>query len=85
VNVQHSITALFVASASLGWEPSQLQGRRGVANVDEDTTRLGFALSYLPQKNWMVSLSYDYDRVSSDEAARDLQRQRVGLSGNYSF
>jgi predicted porin len=85
LNIQHSVTALIVASGSLGWEPSQLQGRRGIANIDENTTRIGFALSYLPRKNWTISLSYDYDNVSSDDAARDLRRERVGLSGNYSF
>jgi predicted porin len=85
VNVQHSFTALIVGSASLGWEPSQLQGRRGITNIDENTTRFGVALSYLPRKNWSISVSYDYDRVSSDDAARDLRRNRAGLSSTYSF
>lgn len=85
VNVQHSLSALIVASASVGWEPSQLQGRRTFANIDEDTTRLGVALSYLPRKNWSISASFDYDRVSSDDAARNLRRNRAGLSSTYSF
>lgn len=85
LNAQHSLSALVVASASLGWEPSQLQGRRGFANLDETTTRAGVALSYLPRKNWSISVSYDYDRVNSDDAARNLRRNRAGLSSTYSF
>jgi len=85
LNAQHSLSALVVASASLGWEPSQLQGRRGFANLDETTTRAGVALSYLPRKNWSISVSYDYDRVNSDDAARNLRRNRAGLRSTYSF
>jgi hypothetical protein len=85
LNIQHAITPMITASGSIGWEPSQLQGRAGVADVDEDTSRFGFALSYLPQKNWSVSLTYDYDRVSSDDPARNMKRERVGVTGSYSF
>jgi len=85
LNVQHSVTALIVASTSLGWEPAQLQGRRGVANVDENTSRVGFALTYLLRPNWGLSATYDHDRVNSDDAARDLRRERVGVNSTYSF
>lgn len=85
VNLQHSITALIVGSASLGYEPSQLQGRRGFADVDEDTTRLGAALSYLPTKDWTISATYDYDRVNSDDPARGMKRSRVALNASHTF
>jgi len=85
VNVQHSITALIVASGSLAYEPSQLQGRVGEVNIDERTSRAGLALSYLPGKNWTVTASYDYDRVRSDLASREMRRTRTGLSGTYRF
>jgi hypothetical protein len=85
LNIQHALTPFITASASIGWEPSQLQGRAGIADLDEDTDRFGFALTYLPRKNWSVSLTYDYDKVNSDDPARDLKRERVGLSTNYSF
>ncbi len=85
VNVQHSVTALIVASASVSFEPSTLQGRRGISNVDERTVRTGGALSYLPSKNWTISGSADYDRTRSDEGTRNLSRKRVGLSASYSF
>jgi hypothetical protein len=85
VNVQHALTGLITASGSIDWEPSQLQGRRGLPNVDENTTRLGLALTYLPNKNWAISASYDYDKVSSDDAARELDRNRAGLTARYSF
>ena len=84
-NVQHYLTPLIVASGSATFEPSVLQGRRGQANVDEDTVRLGAALSYVPNQKWTVALSYDYDRVDSDDAPRNLRRERVGLNAIYSF
>jgi len=85
VSVQHYLTALIVASGSVTYESSVLQGRRGRSNVDEDTTRLGGALSYLPTKNWTVSANYDLDKVSSGERSRELLRHRFGVSANYSF
>ena len=84
-NVQHAITALIVGSGSITYEPSVLQGRRGQADVDEHTIRFGAALSYLPTPRWTVSLSYDYDHVDSEIAARDLRRQRIALTANYLF
>lgn len=83
LNLQHRVTALITASASVTFEPSQLQGRRGVANVDEDTTRAGVALSYLAGRNWLLSATYDYDRVSSDNPVRGLRRDRVGISATF--
>ncbi len=85
VNVQHAVTALIAASGSIDYEPSQLQGRRGTADVHETTTRFGVALSYLPTKNWTVSVSYDYDNVSSGDASRIQTRNREGLTAKYSF
>ncbi|MBI5381963.1 MAG: outer membrane beta-barrel protein [Opitutae bacterium] len=85
VNVQHALTPLIVASGSLNYEPSLLQGRRGQRNADETTVRFGAALSYLPTKNWTLSASYDYDRVRSDDAGREMLRNRAGLSAAYAF
>lgn len=84
-NVQHSLTALIVASGSLTYEPATLQGRRGNADISESAVRGGAALSYLPTKNWTLSTSYDYDRVRSDDAARNLRRERVALSAIFTF
>lgn len=85
VNVQHRVTALIVASGSLTYEPSQLQGRRGQRNVAEDTTRAGVGLNYLPDKNWTISANYDIDRVTSSLPGRALRRGRVGASASYAF
>jgi hypothetical protein len=85
VNVQHTIRPLLIASGSFTYEPAVLQGRRGFANVPEDTYRSGVSLSYLPTKQWTVSFSYDNDHVNSGEAARDLDRNRVGVNGSYAF
>lgn len=84
-NIQHSLTRLIVASGSLTVEPSKLQGRRGQADIDEDTFRFGAALSYLPTKNWTLSFSYDYDRVDSEDAPRNLRRERIALNAIYTF
>lgn len=85
VNVQHAVSALVVASASLDYEPAVLEARRGFANANEDTTRAGLALTWLPTKNWSLTASYDYDRVSSDVKSRELTRHRTGLDATYSF
>lgn len=85
VSLQHQLTALIVASASVAYEPGELKGRRGFASIDEKTTRLGAALSYLPTKNWTVSASYDFDRVRSDDPFRSSRRERVGLNATYAF
>ena len=85
INVQHAVSALVVASGSVTYGPSQLQGRLGHANVDETTTRLGFALTYLPTKNWQATASFDYDDVNSDDPSRGQNRERGGLSATYTF
>lgn len=85
VNVQHALSALIVASGSITYEPSTLQGRDAQVNVDERTTRFGLALTYLPTKNWSVAGTFDNDRVSSDLASRSMSRRRYGLNAAYSF
>lgn len=85
VNLQHSLSPLMVASASYTYEPSELQGRRGVANADETTQRAGLALTWLPTPHWSFSANYDYDDVSSEAPGRDQNRERYGVSAAYQF
>lgn len=85
VNVEHHVTALIVASGSLTYEPAELQGRRGQKDIEEDTVRFGGAINYLPNKNWVISGSYDHDRVWSGINARELTRNRFGLHATYTF
>ncbi|HZP61225.1 MAG TPA: outer membrane beta-barrel protein, partial [Opitutaceae bacterium] len=85
LNLQHAVSALVIASASVDYEPAVLEARRGFRNANEDTTRAGLALTYLPTKNWTITVSYDYDRVSSDVKSRELTRHRTGLTATYSF
>lgn len=84
-SVQHSVTAMIVASLMVSYEPATLQGRRGQVSIDENTLRTGAAVSYVPTKNWVASASLDYDRVRSDDRFRGLTRTRVGASATYSF
>jgi hypothetical protein len=84
-NIQHHVTPLIVASGSIDYEPAQLMGRRGQSNINEDTIRTGVAGSYLVGKKWTLSLNFDYDRVNSDDPARNLDRKRVGLNADYTF
>lgn len=85
VNLQHAFSALIVGSASMDYEPAKLIGRPGQADVEEDTTHAGVALSYLPTKNWTISASYDYDFVDSQLSYRGMNRSRYGLSGTVVF
>jgi hypothetical protein len=86
VNLEHRVTPLIVASGSITYEPAELQGRRGVTvDIDEDTTRFGLGLNWLPNKNWMVGASLDVDRVSSGDRNREQDRTRFGVNARYSF
>jgi len=85
-NLQHALSPLVTASGSVTYAPAVLQGRPGVhANINEDTTRLGLALSWLPDKNWTISATYDYDHVESDDPNRAQDRTRYGLSARMAF
>jgi hypothetical protein len=83
--MQHSFTALIVGSSTVIFEPSQLQGKRGVPNLSETTFRGGVTLSYLPSARWTIAFSYDYDHVRSEEAARQMVRHRTGLNATCAF
>lgn len=86
LNFEHKLTALIVASGSFTYEPAQLQGRRGVtADIDEDTTRAGLGVNWLPNKNWLVGATLALDRVSSDDSSRRQDRTRFGVNARYSF
>jgi hypothetical protein len=89
VSVQHAFTPLIVGSASIDYEPATLQARPGRTppgtNIEESTRRAGVAITYLPRNNWLISVTFDYDRVSSDDPSRTTQRQRVGVNAAYTF
>ncbi len=86
VNVQHFLTPMVAASTSVNYEPASLQGRSGISpNRDEDTIRAGFALTYVARRNWSVSTTFDYDRVTSEDPARELKRTRTGVAARYAF
>ncbi len=84
-NVQHAFTARIVGSASIDYEPATLEGRPSFYNISEDTTHAGAAVSYLPNRNWTVTLSYDYDFVDSGLYYRGLNRSRTGLAATLVF
>lgn len=85
VNLQHPVSAAFVLSASLTYEPSELQGRAPQGDVEENTTRLGLGVSWRPTKNWTITGNYDHDEVDSDLADRSQDRDRIGVSARYTF
>ena len=85
VNVQHRLSGLVTASASVSYEPSQLQARTGFSDLDETVVRTGAAVSWTPNKNWIVSATLDLDRVDSDDASRGQDRARVGVAAKFSF
>jgi len=84
-NIQHSFSPLIVGSASIDYEPATLNGRPGQANVTEDSTHAGLALTYLPTKNWTVTASYDYDFIDSGINYRGMNRSRLGVSATVVF
>ncbi|WP_438479016.1 outer membrane beta-barrel protein [Oleiharenicola lentus] len=84
-NVQHRLTGTLSASGSLTYEPSQLQGRGLQADLDETTTRFGLGLAWQPNKNFTLAGTYDFDDVNSDDANREQNRSRFGVSAHYTF
>jgi hypothetical protein len=84
-NLQHPLSAAIIVSASVTYEPSQLQGKGLQADVDETTTRLGLGISWQPTKNWTISGNYDRDEVDSDLADRGQSRDRLGVSARFTF
>jgi len=86
LNLQQAIMPKLIATSSINWEPSRLHGRRGVRpDQNETNARAGLALIYQPAKTWSVSLSFDYDKIESDDVSRKLVRHRTGLSARYVF
>lgn len=86
LNWQQVLTPKFVLTGSVTWEPSRLHGRLGVrADQDETNGQFGAALVYRPTRRISVSLTADYDRVTSDDRFRALKRTRAGLSAKYVF
>jgi hypothetical protein len=85
VNIQHAVTAVIVASASVEYVPATLLGRPGQVNVPEDSTHAGLALTYLPARSWKITASYDYDFVDSGYSYRGMNRQQIGLRATVIF
>jgi hypothetical protein len=85
-NVQHVLTPKFVATTSLSWEPTRLNGRPGASpDLDETNTRAGCALIYRLGPRWTLSGTLDRDEVDSDDPGRILKRTRAGLSARCVF
>ncbi len=86
VNVQHALTAQVFGSMLYNVEPSVLKGRATVVpDRDEVTQRIGFALTYRPARHWTVAGTVDFDITASDDANRDLERERIGIDVRYAF
>ena len=83
--VQHHLSPLVIASSSLTYESSTLQGRRGQVNLNESATRFGVALTWQPTKNWDVSATFDRDHTTSDDVNRKQDRTRYGVGAKFSF
>lgn len=85
VNLQQQLSPLITASGSVTYSPAELLGRTGNPSINEDTTRFGVALSWLPNKNWTVSATYDLDHIASDDPNRSQDRTRIGVSARVMF
>ncbi len=85
VTVQHAFTPLIVGSTSVTYAPAKLQGRSGLPDVSETTTRIGFALTYLPTKNWELTATFDYDNIDSGDPGRQQRRERGGVSATFTY
>lgn len=84
-NVQHRLSGPLTLSSSFTLEPDKLLGRAGQADIDETVLRFGLGLTWAPAPNWSVTANYDRDHVGSDDASRDQERNRYGVSARFSF
>lgn len=85
INAQHRLSGVITASGTITYEPAKLQGRGSQADIDEKTTRFGLGLIWQPTKNWSITGTYDLDEVNSDDANRDQNRDRLGVSARFTF
>lgn len=87
INTESYVTDFIVLSGAVTFQYSTLQQRpgNGIGDAIEKTWRLGAGVSYLPTPNWAVILTYDYDFVNSQVVTRNQVRNRVGISGRYTF
>ncbi len=86
INVQHALTAQVTGSLLYNVEPSVLLGRAGISpDRDEVTQRIGLAMTYQPARHWTLAGTADWDVTASDDANRDLNRQRIGVDVRYTF
>ena len=85
-NVQHVLTPRLIATGSVSWEPTLLNGRQGVSrDRDETNARMGVALTYRLGARGSVSATVDRDDVKSDDPGRILKRTRAGVSVRWVF
>jgi hypothetical protein len=85
-NVQHVLTPRLIATGSVSWEPTLLNGRQGVSrDRDETNARMGVALTYRLGASGSVSATVDRDAVKSDDPGRILKRTRAGVSVRWVF
>ncbi|MDX2187509.1 MAG: hypothetical protein SFV32_11295 [Opitutaceae bacterium] len=85
INAQHALTARLYLTGAIQVEPTKLNGRRGLTDVDETNQRMGVALVFKFTKRWDARLTFDRDDVDSDDATRNLRRTRSGIATRYSF
>ncbi|MDF9826272.1 hypothetical protein M2447_000348 [Ereboglobus sp. PH5-10] len=85
VNVQHALNRRFIVSCMTDWQPSQLNGRSNIPDIDESNLKVGGALTYTFKEKWSASLTCDYDYVHSDDSGRNLERVRFGLRARWVF
>lgn len=83
VTGEHDLTGngrLFASGAFI-YELADLEGRESVEqpDIDETTARLGLSLIYKWKPSWKAVLSYDVDRIDSDDPFREQSRERVEL------
>ncbi len=87
INAQHTFSGAFTISGSVLYNASELLQRDPTAgpNVEDDTVRVGFGLTYKPSDNLAIIIDYDFDNTTSDDPVREENRHRVGINFRYTF
>ncbi len=93
LNVQHALTSKIFLAGSIYYDTADLIKQNALANISDNTVRLGLSAIYQPTQNWSIIFSYDFDDTDSDDPSlapgainsRTETRSRVGISARYTF
>jgi len=85
VNVLHPVTSRIFVSGSATYELSNCKVVEASAILMKTSSASEEHCRMWQRRIWTAAVTYDYDHVDSDDAARLQTRHRLGLTGTFAF